>query len=183
MASLGFDADDFLQLVNIIYDDRLGSLNRHLGAHIDILPTLAALAGAEIPEQQVEGRSLLPLIENPDAEWGDRYLFTHRARWKTGSDPDQFQWTGFAVRNQRYRWVENKALYDMEKDPGQKLNIIEEHPEVVASMRKAYEQFWKETRPLMVNEKAPMSPTRPYHVWYEEQMKAGGIPNWIPPAL
>ena len=35
----------------------------------------------------------------------------------------------------------------------------------------------------MVNEDAPMSPTRPYHVWYDEQMKAGGIPDWTPPKL
>jgi arylsulfatase len=154
-----------------------------ISAHIDVLPTLAALAGADVPENQVEGRDLLPLIENPDAEWTDRYLFTHRARWKTGADPDASQWKGFAVRNQRYRWVEGKALYDMEKDPGQKTNIMEEHPEVVESMRKAYNQFWKETRPLMVNEDVPMSPTRPFHVWYEEQMKAGGIPDWAPPAL
>jgi len=28
-----------------------------------------------------------------------------------------------------------------------------------------------------------MSPSRPYHVWYDEQMKAGGIPDWTPPKL
>ena len=40
----------------------------------------------------------------------------------------------------------------MEKDPGQKENIIDKHPEIVDEMRKAYDAFWKETRPLMVNE-------------------------------
>ena len=50
-------------------------------------------------------------------------------------------------------------------------------------MRAAYDAFWKSARPLMVNEDAPMSPTRPYHVWYDEQMKAGGIPDWTPPKL
>ena len=42
-----------------------------------------------------------------------------------------------------------------EKDPGQKVNVIDDHPEVVAEMRAAYETFWKETRPLMVNESVP----------------------------
>ena len=50
-------------------------------------------------------------------------------------------------------------------------------------MRAAYSKFWKETRPLMVNESVPMSPTRPFHVWYEQQMKAGGIPQWKEPEL
>ena len=35
-------------------------------------------------------------------------------------------------------------------------------------MRAAYDEFWKETRPLMVNEDAPMSPTRPFHVLLRE---------------
>ncbi|MCP5542158.1 MAG: arylsulfatase [Akkermansiaceae bacterium] len=174
-----------------------------IAAHLDILPTLAALAGAEIPKDQVEGRSLLPLIENPAAadEWPDRYLFTHKGRWKTGEDPDANQWKNYGVRNQKYRFVgggtaisvserqrkkgvpATDALYDMETDPGQTTNVIDAHPEVAEAMKKAYDRFWKETRPLMVNEDAPMSPVQPFHVWYAEQEKAGGIPDWVPPTL
>jgi hypothetical protein len=35
----------------------------------------------------------------------------------------------------------------------------------------------------MVNEDAPMSPTRPFHVLYEKQESSNGIPDWNPPAL
>lgn len=154
-----------------------------IAAHIDIFPTLAAVANAELPGGQVEGRSLLPLIDKPNAEWSDRFLFTHIARWPTGSEPDDWQWKNFAVRNQQYRLVGTSALYDMLADPGQTRNVIEQHPEVVTQMRAAYDQFWKESRPLMVNESAPMSKTRPFFVHYEQQLKNGGIPQWVPPAL
>jgi len=154
-----------------------------IAAHIDILPTLAALAGAKSPERQVEGRNLLPLIVDPQAEWADRYLFTHKGRWKTGSNPDDFQWKGFAVRNQRFRLVGNDALYDMEKDPRQTTNVIDQHPEVIEKMRVAYDAWWKETRPLMVNENVPMSPARPFHELYKRQVESTGIPAWQPPAL
>ena len=172
-----------------------------VAAHIDILPTLADLAGAEIPGAQVEGRSLLPLMENPDAEWADRYLFTHKARWKTGSEPNDHQWQDWGVRNARFRLVgsgtpknivekknpkavvKTDMLYDMLADPGQTTNVIDQFPEVAKVMREAYDAFWKETRPLMVNEDAPMSPTRPYHVLFEEQTAAGGIPKWEAPEL
>jgi arylsulfatase len=87
------------------------------------------------------------------------------------------------VRNQRFRWVGENNLYDMEKDPGQKVNVIEQHPEVVKAMRAAYEEFWAETKPLMVNESAPMSAVKPFHVLYEKQMAGGGIPDWKPPVL
>ena len=154
-----------------------------IAAHIDILPTLAALAGADVPGGQVEGRSLLPLVCDADADWADRYLYSHRARWKTGEDPDAFQWKNFAVRNQRFRFVEGKALYDMQEDPGQTTNVIDQHLDVVKEMRSAYDVWWKATRPLMVNEDAPMSPVRPFHVLYQRQLESGGIPEWIPPEL
>ena len=154
-----------------------------LSAHIDLLPTLAQLAGVrELPPNQVEGRSLVPLLGNPEAEWKDRHLFTQIARWRTGSEPNDHMWKKFAVRNQRYRLVGDQ-LYDMKEDPNQKVNVADKHPEVVKSMRAAYGEFWKEARPLMVNEKAPMSPTRPFHVWFNKQKAKGGIPKWKVPPL
>lgn len=154
-----------------------------IAAHIDILPTLAALAGANPPSNQVEGRNLLPLIADPNSNWSDRYLFTHKARWPTGSEPTEHKMKDFAVRNDRFRFVNNVALYDMLNDPGQTNNVIEQHPDVIKEMKAAYDTFWTETRPLMVNEDAPMSPTRPFHVLYDKQYKSSGIPEWTKPSL
>ena len=160
-----------------------GTEVERIAAHIDLLPTFAALAGVdELPTEQVEGRNLVPLLRNPESRWADRHLFTQIARWRTGSEPNDHQWSKFAVRNQRYRLVGN-SLFDMKKDPGQKTDIAAKHPEIVKSMRAAYDKFWKEARPLMVNEKAPMSPTRPYHVLHARQLKEDGIPKWTPPKL
>jgi arylsulfatase A-like enzyme len=160
-----------------------GQSTDRIAAHIDILPTLAALAKAKLPKDQVEGRSILPLIENPNADWKDRYLYTHKGRWKTGADPNDSQWQNFAVRNQRFRFVNNNSLYDMQKDPGQKQNVIDAHPEVVKKMRAAYDAWWKETVPLMVNEKAKMSPVRPFHELHKKQLESTGIPDWDVPKL
>ncbi|MCA8989801.1 MAG: sulfatase-like hydrolase/transferase, partial [Planctomycetaceae bacterium] len=154
-----------------------------IAAHIDLLPTLAEIAGAMLPEGQVMGRSLWPLLQNPDYKWEDRMLFTHVARWPTGANPDDFQWQRFSVRNQRFRFVNNDQLYDMINDPGQTTNVIGKHPEIVERFRKEYDQFWKESRPLMVNEGVQMSPTRPFHVDYAAQLDKEGIPEWTPPNI
>jgi arylsulfatase A-like enzyme len=173
-----------------------------IAAHIDVLPTLAALAGATLPANQVEGRSLLPLIEGRSDTWSDRFLFAHVCRWPTGANPADFKDVNFGVRNQRYRYVgpsqgggkakgkktgaraaAGAALYDMEVDPGQTTNIIAKHPDVAARMRAAFEQYWQEAIPLMVNESAPMSPTKPYHEWFNQQKASTGIPDWKAPAL
>lgn len=160
-----------------------GTVIDRIVAHIDIFPTIAALAGAAVPEGQVEGRSLLPLIENPKATWPDRYLFTHRGRWNTGVEPNTQQWQNFAVRNQRFRLVGNDELYDMQADPGQKTNVIDQYPTVADAMRDAYDQWWNETRPMMVNESAPMSPTRPFQEHFKRQQETLGIPSWQRPKL
>jgi len=161
-----------------------------IAAHIDILPTLAAVAGARLPADQVEGRNLIPLIEGKLDGWDDRFLFTHIGRWPTGAEPDNYKNVNFAVRNQRYRYVGSREgaasgpfLYDMETDPGQTTNILAEHHDIANQMRAAYDQYWKEARPLMVNESAPMSPTRPFHVWFKQQKEATGIPNWTSPEI
>jgi arylsulfatase len=152
-------------------------------AHIDLLPTLLDLAGVEGPKQQVEGRSLLPLISSDNVTQPDRYLYTHVGRWDTGQDPNKSQWKGFAVRNNRFRFVNDNALYDMLADPGQTKNVIEEYPEVVKEMREAYDAWWKKTVPMMVNEDVPMSKTKPFHELYNKQLQTTGIPDWKVPTL
>ncbi|HAD22222.1 MAG TPA: arylsulfatase, partial [Opitutae bacterium] len=160
-----------------------GKAVERITAHIDLLPTLADIAGIDqLPKGQVEGRSFVPLLKNPNAKWKDRYLFTQGARWKTGAEPTDHMWKRFAVRNERFRLVEN-SLYDMKADPSQTTDVADKFPKTVKSMREAYEKFWQDTRPLMVNEDAPMSPTRPYHVLYEKQLNSEGIPVWRMPKL
>lgn len=179
-----------------------------IASHIDVLPTLAALTGATLPEGQVEGRSLLPLLEGKADTWEDRYLFNHICRWPTGANPEDFRNVNFSVRNQKYRYVSAQGgggaakgkgkdkgkkgappaprgpeLYDMEADPGQTTNVIDQHPEIAAAMKAAFDQYWTEAIPLMVNETAEMSPTKPYHEWYREQEAAGGIPKWGVPEI
>jgi arylsulfatase len=133
-----------------------------------------------MPPAQSEGRSLLPLLNNPAAAWEDRYLMTHVGRWETGAEPNDFQWKNFSVRNQRFRLVNDTQLYDMQADPGQTKNVIADFPQEAAAMHAAWDAWWKQTRPLMVNETAPLSPTRPWHELFRAQQAAGGIGEWKP---
>jgi hypothetical protein len=47
-------------------------------------------------------------------------------------------------------------------------------------MHTAWDAWWKQTRPLMVNETAPLSNTRPWHELFNTQQAAGGISDWKP---
>lgn len=156
-----------------------------LTAHIDLYQTICQLAGAEIPTdiQPIDGRSLLPLLENPESDWPDRHLFVHRGRWEKGDDPNQSKYKACAVRSARWRLVNHGELYDIASDPYETTDVAAKHPDVVAKLRAAYDAWWSETLPLMVNEDAPYAPQQPQAVRYQRQLDERGIPAWTPPKL
>ena len=88
-----------------------------------------------------------------------------------------------AVRSQQYKLFNNTELFDLVNDPGETSNVIGEHQDVAANMRIAYDQWWEETKPLMVNEEATLSPVRPFFDMYYQQEKEQGIPDWVEPEL
>lgn len=144
-----------------------------LTAHIDVFPTFAELAGAPIPDGvRPDGRSLLPLLRNPQAPWPDRYVFVHQGRWARGQAATA-KYQNCAVRNTRFRFVNNAELYDLPSDPGETRNVIGEYPEVVDGFRKAYDRWWDEVLPLMVNEDAVGPKVNPFKALYWEQFGGG----------
>lgn len=142
-----------------------------LTAHIDLFPTLCALAGATPPaDKRLDGRSLLPLLQNPQSPWEDRMLFTHVGRWKPGTDPDEAKYKQCAVRTPRFRFVNNAALYEIASDPMEKTDVAAQHPEEVARLRAAYDAWWAEARPCMENENPRNIPAQnPYKTAYWQQ--------------
>ena len=137
--------------------------------HYDLLPTLAAIAGGSPQEpEKLHGRNLVPLLQNDDVDWGDRFRVFHRGRWAKGQAENSRD-KDFAVRNQRFRLVGRETLYDMEKDPSQTTNVIEQHPEVAKAMNDHYDRWFDEALPNMVNEDAPLEGHNTFHLLYWKQ--------------
>jgi len=164
-----------------------------LTRHYDLFPTLASIAGATIPDGlDLDGRDLMPLIEGSDDAWPDRNTFFHCGRWakagapnrwgKGNTDPEKAKYKQFAVRNEKWRLVE-KSLYDIEKDPCEPTDVAAKNPEVVAELMSAYDKWWHEVRPLMVNEDAPLDTGKPFVEQFEKQKAESGIPQWSPSEL
>ena len=157
-----------------------------LTAHIDLYPTFCELAGAKLPAkmQEMDGRTLIPLLENPKAAWKDRQLFIHCGRWKAG-ERDDYKFTKCAVRTAKWRFTNNAQLYDISNDPGEKTNVASAHPEVVDQLRKSYDKWWTSTLSMMVNEDLPKvkSADQPLAIRYNKQLNERGIPDWAPAEL
>lgn len=154
-----------------------------LTGHIDFFPTIAALAGVQLKgsvASQVEGKSLVPLLENPSASWPERTLFTHVGRWQRFSDPDQSKFANCSVRTPRWHLVSAKGavrpaweLYDIAADIGETRNLAADHPDVVARLAAEFEGWWTSVRPGMINEKAIGPRLNPFAELYWKQFGGG----------
>ena len=156
-----------------------------LTAHIDFFPTLTEIAGVPLSDnlqKQVEGRSLVPLLQNHAAAWDDRVLFTHLGRWPKRTDPDTFKYKMCSVRSKRWHLVSEQVaatpkweLFDVAADASEQNNIADQHPEAVRELSLAFEQFWSEAKLGMVNELAIGPHINPFQELYYKQF--GGTPS------
>lgn len=137
--------------------------------HYDLLPTFAAIVGGTPKQQtQLHGVSLTPLLKDSTAKWEDRMRVIHKGRWAKGQ-VEQARENEFAVRNQRFRLVGRKTLYDMENDPSQRHNVIAEHQDIADAMNAHYDQWFDAALPNMVNEDVELTGHNTFHLMYWKQ--------------
>lgn len=155
-----------------------------LSAHIDVFPTLAAIAGAKLSgaaQAQVEGRSLLPLLERPKGKWKDRTLFTHLGRWEKGVDPETAKYRQCGIRNTRWHLVSAEGgleprwmLFDVVADPGEQQDMAIRHPGVLRKLSREFEAWWRSVQPMLVNEHAQGPEINPFKEIYWKQFGTAG---------
>lgn len=155
-----------------------------LAGDIDFYKTFCALTGAEIPESKLPpgGRSLLPLLENPEAgskAWEDRALFFNKGRWGTKGLTKKKAKYACAVRTQKWRLVQNKHLYDIANDLMQENDLAAKYPEVVKGLQDKYEAWWQSVQePLEINEglETPLKGDYFLQILQAKQLKENGEP-------
>lgn len=153
-----------------------------LTAHIDFFPTLAELAGARLTpavKTQVEGRSLVPLLENPASPWAERMLVTHVGRWDRGK-VQEAKYRNCSIRTPEWHMVctskeGEKAweLFNIRSDPGEKQNLAATQPDVVNKLDSAYDTWWSSIQPQLVNEDAVGPKVNPFKELYWKQFGGG----------
>jgi Arylsulfatase A and related enzymes len=112
---------------------------------IDIYPTVTALCGLP-PRDELQGRSLVPLLENPRHPGKPAVLSQHPRPYFNG----EFTHMGYALRTARHRYVEwrenasgaviARELYDETTDPRETINRAGE-PENAALLRELSAQL------------------------------------------
>jgi len=140
-----------------------GTISNKAFCTLDILPTLAHITGAKLPQNPVDGRNVWDLITGkPGTRNPHRYypfstgrnfegVISGNGRWKlhlphtyrTLVTPGKDGMPG-KYRQEKIEF----SLFDMEKDPYETTNVLEEYPEVAEKLGKYAErhkeQFYSE---------------------------------------
>lgn len=95
---------------------RVGGRCERVTSLLDIFPTLVELCG--LPEKEgLDGRSLVPLLKDPQAEWPYPAITT-------------YDFSEFSVRTERWRYIryidDSEELYDHESDPEEWTNLADD---------------------------------------------------------
>ncbi len=121
-----------------------GGRTDRLTAHLDILPTICEMAGVALPrDREIDGRSLLPLLEGRQGSWSDRTLFT---QWHRGDAPIARE--SAAVLTGRYKLVlkrdlkpDGMELFDLLEDPGETTNVAASVPHIALELSRRYDRW------------------------------------------
>ena len=105
------------------------------------MPTVMDLCGIDLQRYSklnFHGKSLKPLLVDPDHDWQDRTIVTDSQRL-----PYPVKWRQSAVMSQQWRLINGCELYDIIQDRGQTHDLSDQHPDIVNQLRSAYEQWWE----------------------------------------
>ena len=132
-----------------------------IAAHIDVLPTMAEIAEAELPKELLlDGKSLLPLwrASITSAAWSKRTLFTQhiksiiQAPFQNATAFDQrYKIVSYPKAANEARFTANKsqleiALFDIESDFAETADLSKSKPEVLNELKLNYERWFEEMR-------------------------------------
>lgn len=131
-----------------------GMVSQAVASTMDIFPTFATLAGAQVPGDRVlDGQDISPLMFHPDDPPPSRTYIYYR-----GTQPTAIRkgpWKIHIMTQDGYGpgavepVIHNPPLlFNLDRDPSEKYDVTKEHPNVVADLLKELDQHKATVKPV-----------------------------------
>lgn len=120
-----------------------GEVRNQFAVNTDWLPTLAELCGIDVDTKNLDGKSLVSILNNPEAEtehnegycWAFKDMWVARkGKWKLLGNP-------YDTSQPKVVFTEKLFLVNLEEDPGENTNLAEKYPEKVKELELQF-QLW-----------------------------------------
>ena len=135
-----------------------------VAAHIDIFPTILEAADIPLPGSlEIDGRSILPQLLEPEKQLAPRTLFMQIHR---GTQP--FRYHNFMVRDSMWKLTHPSGfgtqtfdgdpdflLYNLEDDPGESRNLAKEFPHKFNYLKSLYDAWFDDVMANVLNNPGP----------------------------
>lgn len=125
-----------------------GQVRDQIVSGLDFLPTICEITGSKLPDRQLDGFSLVPIMESEGAisqhdilyfQWEDQWA-VREGRWKLivkGRDT-----TGkFSNHMEKEEEMESPYLADLEAENPEEVNYASAHPEIVERLTRLHEEW------------------------------------------
>jgi len=140
LAGKWFPHEESIRVPLLVYDPMApknlrGLIRDEFALNIDIAPTILQLADLPVP-QQMQGRSLLPLLKGKRTNWRTDFFYEHLFNHKTIPKTEALRTARFKYA--RYIDFGYEELYNLESDPQETQNLAEapNYRQTLKSLRK-----------------------------------------------
>lgn len=123
-----------------------------IGSTLDLLPTIGALAGVNLPDDRVyDGYDLTPVLMRKEKSPREEMIYYHGTRVFAARKGD---FKLYFYKNNPDGYPENletldsPELYQLQEDPSERFNIAEDHPEVIAEIEEMVEAHKSTVKPV-----------------------------------
>ena len=119
---------------------------------MDLLPLFCELAGVKQPsDRKIDGKNILPILLGNETATPHKFLYYYNGtnlqavregNWKLHlprTAQDQPFWSKKPIRGRGFVTLNQRRLFDLKSDVGEKQNVADRYPEVVARLQRQAE--------------------------------------------
>ncbi|WP_037246515.1 sulfatase family protein [Rhodopirellula baltica] len=119
---------------------------------MDLLPLFCELAGVPIPDdRRIDGKSILPVLLGQTSKSPHQFLYYYNGtnlqavregKWKLHlprTTDDQPFWSKKPDKTKGFVTLNEMRLFNLDRDLGEKINVADRHPEIVARLKEQAE--------------------------------------------
>ncbi len=124
-----------------------GQVRDQVAVNGDWMPTLAELCGIDLDTGDLDGKSLVPVIEDTNAEsrHADGFCWENGSHWAARKGDWKLLGNPF-ILGEKFAPEDSLFLVNLSTDPGEKDNLARKHPEKVKALKAQYQKWLEKNR-------------------------------------